>query len=99
MLEQDGEITGVIDWSDAAVTDPALDFARLYRDFGPAFLTAALDAYGGLPGAGPRIEFFARCAALEDLAYGLESGRAEYADAARRSFMWLFPDAEPAGTP
>jgi aminoglycoside phosphotransferase (APT) family kinase protein len=93
LLAQDGEITGVIDWSDAAVTDPALDFARLYRDFGPGFLTEALDAYGGLPGAGPRIAFFARCAALEDLAYGTTSGRSQYAESARRSFAWLFPGA------
>jgi aminoglycoside phosphotransferase (APT) family kinase protein len=84
-------LTGVIDWSDCAVTDPALDFARLHRDFGPAFLAEALQAYGGLPDAGPRIEFFARCAALEDLGYGLRTGRAEYAAAARRSLAWLFP--------
>jgi aminoglycoside phosphotransferase (APT) family kinase protein len=93
LLERDGEITGVIDWSDAAVTDPALDFARLYRDFGPEFLAQALDAYGGLPGAGPRIAFFARCAALEDLAFGIASGRGEYAESARRSLAWLFPGA------
>lgn len=91
VLDQDGELTGVIDWSDAAVTDPALDFARLYRDFGPAFLAESLDAYGGLPGAGPRIEFFARCAAIEDLRYGVTSGRTEYADSAGRSLAWLFP--------
>lgn len=84
-------LTGVIDWSDCAVTDPALDFARIHRDFGPAFLAEALQAYGGLPDAGPRIEFFARCAALEDLGYGLRTGRAEYAAAARRSLAWLFP--------
>ena len=41
-----GRITGVIDWSDAAVTDPALDFARLYRDFGAASSPHALDASG-----------------------------------------------------
>ena len=34
LLAADGRLTGVIDWSDAAVTDPALDFARPYRDFG-----------------------------------------------------------------
>ncbi|MGY1763957.1 phosphotransferase family protein [Geodermatophilus sp. SYSU D00779] len=84
-------LTGVIDWSDCAITDPALDFARLHRDFGPAFLAETLQAYGGLPDAGPRIEFFARCAALEDLGYGLRTGRAEYAAAARRSLAWLFP--------
>ncbi|WP_175561347.1 phosphotransferase family protein [Geodermatophilus obscurus] len=90
LLAEGTRVTGVIDWSDCAVTDPALDFARLHRDFGPAFLAEALQAYGGLPDAGPRIQFFARCAALEDLEYGLRTGRAEYAEAARRSIAWLF---------
>jgi aminoglycoside phosphotransferase (APT) family kinase protein len=76
-------VTGVIDWSDAALTDPAVDFARLYRDFGPAFLEETRHAYGGLDGSRSRIEFFARCAALEDLAYSRKSGRKEYADAAQ----------------
>ncbi|MDG6107026.1 phosphotransferase [Dactylosporangium aurantiacum] len=86
LLERDGAVTGVIDWSDAAVTDPALDFARLYRDFGPDVLAEALDAYGGLPGGTGRIVFYARCAALEDLAYGGAHG-----EAAARSLSWLFP--------
>ena len=93
ILEHRGRLTGVIDWSDAAVTDPALDFARLYRDFGPAFLNAALAAYRGRSPELllPRIEFFARCAALEDIAYGRASGRPEYSRSAERSVSWLFP--------
>ena len=91
LLDDGSGVTGVIDWSDAAVTDPALDFARLYRDFGPSFLDETLLAYGGLSDAAPRIEFFARCAALEDLAYGRRTSRREYAEAAQRSFAWLFP--------
>ncbi|MET7403440.1 phosphotransferase [Dactylosporangium sp. NPDC005572] len=86
LLEHAGAVTGVIDWTDAAVTDPALDFARLYRDFGPGFLAEVLGAYGGEPPAPERITFFARCAALEDLAYG-----GEHARAAGRSLAWLFP--------
>jgi aminoglycoside phosphotransferase (APT) family kinase protein len=86
ILELDGSLTGVIDWSDAAITDPALDFGRLYRDFGPAFLDQALEVYGRRLEIS-RIEFFARCAALEDLAYG----RREYVIAAQRSIAWLFP--------
>ena len=39
-----------------------------------------------------RITFFARCAALEDLAYGRESGREEYTRAAERNLTWLFPE-------
>ncbi|MET7422995.1 phosphotransferase [Dactylosporangium sp. NPDC005555] len=85
ILEHDGEVTGVIDWSDAAVTDPALDFARLLRDFGPDFLAQVRDAYGEIPDMA-RIEFFARCAALEDLAHG-----GEHARAAERSLRRLFP--------
>ncbi len=29
------EVTGIIDWSDAAIVDPAYDFGLLYRDLGP----------------------------------------------------------------
>jgi aminoglycoside phosphotransferase (APT) family kinase protein len=91
ILELGGTLTGIIDWSDAAITDPALDFARVYRDFGPSVLEDAIEAYGALPAAMARIEFFARCAALEDLAFGIETGRHEYAANAERSFGWLFP--------
>ena len=82
ILECDGTLTGVVDWSDAAITDPALDLARLYRDFGPAFLDDAI----------PRIEYFARCAALEDLHYGRSTGRRDYLQAAERAISWLFKD-------
>ena len=91
ILELDGTLTGIIDWSDASITDPAVDLARPYRDFGPAFLDDLLQAYGPLPGATSRIEFFARCAALEDIAYGRATGRREYVASAERSFDWLFP--------
>ena len=92
LLEREGTLTGVIDWSDAAITDPALDFARLHRDFGPGFLADVLRAYRPLPPPSmARIEFFARCAALDDLAFGRATGRREYAANAERSFAWLFP--------
>lgn len=55
----DGDrITGVIDWSDAAIGDPAIDFGRLARDLG-------VDA-------GERARFYAVCTALEDVAFGRE---------------------------
>ncbi|GAA1573803.1 hypothetical protein GCM10009789_29100 [Kribbella sancticallisti] len=91
LLSDGTTVTGIIDWSDAALADPALDFARLYRDFGPSFVHQALQAYGGLDHSLPRIEYHARCAALEDLAFGLTTDRPEYADSARRSIAWLFP--------
>lgn len=92
------ELTGVIDWSDAAIADPAVDFARLYRDFGLDFLRSVIDAYGGLEDADrtlQRVQFYARCAALEDLEYGRGSGRHEYARAAEASIRWLFDVSKP----
>ncbi|MCK2219599.1 aminoglycoside phosphotransferase family protein [Actinomadura sp. ATCC 31491] len=79
-----GTVTGVIDWSDAAVTDPAHDFARLYRDLGPGFfeLTAAHYPFPLTGDDRARIRFHARCALIEDLAYGLSTGPRHYADAA-----------------
>jgi aminoglycoside phosphotransferase (APT) family kinase protein len=54
----DGDrITGVIDWGDAAIGDPAIDHGRLMRDL-------------GVPGD-ERARFYAICTALEDLGYGV----------------------------
>lgn len=52
-----GEITGVLDWGDAAVGDPARDFIFLYEDWGGDFLDLALEGYGpeDHPGFRPRI--------------------------------------------
>ncbi len=40
-------ITGIIDWTDAAITDPARDLAPVYRDLGPKVFELTLDHYGG----------------------------------------------------
>jgi hypothetical protein len=54
----DGDrITGVIDWGDAAIGDPAIDQGRLMRDL-------------NVPGD-ERARFYAICTALEDLEYGV----------------------------
>jgi aminoglycoside phosphotransferase (APT) family kinase protein len=91
-------ITGVIDWTDAGVADPARDLGLILRDLGPGALDAALTALGSVVSVGrDRIRFFARCALLEDLAHGLDTGRSAYAHKSRRGMAWLFPVAH-AGT-
>lgn len=76
-------ITGVIDWSDAAITDPARDLGRLARDLGPAVLPRLLSQLPvGDPGAGERAMFHARCALLEDLEHGLLDQHRRYRAAA-----------------
>ncbi|MDF5756462.1 phosphotransferase [Spongiactinospora sp. TRM90649] len=84
ILVADGAITGVIDWTDAARADPAVDFALILRDLGPGVFENSLAHYDGEwdGAASERAAFYARCALLEDIAYGLaEPSAARYADA------------------
>ncbi|MFD3917730.1 phosphotransferase family protein [Streptomyces sp. NPDC058595] len=84
--------TGVIDWSDAAICDPARDFGLLYRDLGATALHSALRSYGARDGAiRDRAAFYARCGVLEDMAYGIETGRAAYLDKSLAALAWLYP--------
>jgi aminoglycoside phosphotransferase (APT) family kinase protein len=90
VLVDDERVTGVIDWSDAAITDPAYDLGLLLRDTGPQVFEAILAAYGRTDDAlAARALFYARCAAIEDLAYGLRSGRDIYTRNALRALQWL----------
>jgi aminoglycoside phosphotransferase (APT) family kinase protein len=79
-----GRITGIIDWSDAAMADPASDTGRLLRDLGREAIRPE-----------PRAVFYARCTALEDLAYGLGQDRQAYADNAVAALVELFPVSTP----
>ncbi|MEV7323473.1 aminoglycoside phosphotransferase family protein [Streptomyces sp. NPDC093970] len=88
-------VTGVIDWSDAAIVDPAYDFGLLHRDLGPAAARAALSGsrFDAAERAllGERAAFYARCGALEDLAYGIGAARGKYVDNSLAAMAWLFP--------
>ena len=77
-------VTGIIDWTDAAVADSARDLALIYRDLGPEAFELALAHYGGpFDGAGrERALFYARCKLIEDIAHGLRTpGAGRYAEA------------------
>jgi len=78
-------VTGVIDWGDAAIVDPAYDFGLLLRDLGPSALAAALDVYGDDAPA-ERALFYARCSVFEDLAYGGD----RYVAKSIAALPWLF---------
>jgi aminoglycoside phosphotransferase (APT) family kinase protein len=77
-------VTGVIDWTDAAIADPARDLALIYRDLGPEVFDLALAHYGHRfdEADRSRADFYARCKLLEDVAYGVRTpGAARYAEA------------------
>jgi aminoglycoside phosphotransferase (APT) family kinase protein len=83
-----GAVTGVIDWADAGLVDPAADPGRVLRDLGPAALDAVLARLGG--DLRERAVFYARCGVLEDLGHGLRTGQPVYADKAVAALSWLF---------
>jgi hypothetical protein len=88
-------VTGVIDWSDAAIVDPAYDFGLLYRDLGPAAVRLALHSYrtntDEVEAIGARAAFYARCSVLEDIVYGIETGHDKYLDKSLAALNWLYP--------
>jgi aminoglycoside phosphotransferase (APT) family kinase protein len=77
-------VTGIIDWTDAAIADPARDFALIYRDLGPEVFELTLVHYEGHfdDADRERAVFYARCKLLEDIAYGVRTGSRPYAEAA-----------------
>jgi aminoglycoside phosphotransferase (APT) family kinase protein len=88
-------VTGVIDWGDAAIVDPAYDFGLLYRDLGPTAAGLALRTYRTdvhqVEAIGARAAFYARCGVLEDMAYGIETGHDKYLHKSLAALTWLYP--------
>ncbi len=93
LVDGGGAVTGVIDWGDAAVTDPAGDLGRIHRDLGPAALDAALAEVAPADPAAVRVRavFRARCGAIEDLAFGVGEERPAYVAKTLDALPWLFP--------
>jgi aminoglycoside phosphotransferase (APT) family kinase protein len=92
LVDETGRVTGVIDWSDAAMTDPAYDWGLVWRDLGPRVFADGLAAYEhDFDDADvARAVFYARCALIEDFAYGIRDGRTAYLAAARHHFAHVF---------
>jgi aminoglycoside phosphotransferase (APT) family kinase protein len=96
-VDDEGSITGVIDWSDAVLGDPALDLGLVLRDLGPDAGEVAVARYvarapdgADIAGVLPRARFLARVRALEDLAYGVDEDAPLYRDNALRAIRRLF---------
>jgi aminoglycoside 2''-phosphotransferase len=72
---QRGALTGVIDWGDATIGDPALDFVGLHRRHGQAFTERVLARYQGVVDAafGQRMAFYLRYEPFSELLYGAYS--------------------------
>ena len=76
---EDGHLEGIIDWADATIGDPALDFAGLLNDYPWRFLEAVLASYaarGGAvdPDALRRARFYIDVAPIFGVLWATESG-------------------------
>lgn len=89
LVDATGSLLGILDWTDAAVDDPAQDFAGPYLAFGPDGLDRLLQAYA-LAGARPhelfrehivRLSEFRSCVSLG--LHGLRTGNDNYVAIAR----------------
>ena len=72
-LDGQGRLSGVLDWSDAALGDPARDLAGLIHWGNAALLAAA------------RVAWYALCRALGDLAFAVGEGPPAYLGSGRRA--------------
>jgi aminoglycoside phosphotransferase (APT) family kinase protein len=75
LLCESHTLSGVIDWSDAQVGDPAIDFAWLLHGTPSDFGSWVLDAYQGrVDGIERRSLFWHRLGPFHEVAYGLDRG-------------------------
>jgi aminoglycoside 2''-phosphotransferase len=85
LVTEDGALAGVIDWGDAALGDPAIDFAGFLHDLGEAFARQAIASWDGPRAADEtgetllaRAWFYARLAPLHGVRFGLMTGQEDY---------------------
>jgi len=94
LVDRDGNLTGILDWTDAARTDPARDIGSIYRDLGPDLAFRVSEALGQPVTAdeSARIRFFACCRWIEDVAYAVAEppARAAYLRNAGQTFEHTF---------
>jgi aminoglycoside phosphotransferase (APT) family kinase protein len=84
ILCRDDEVSGVIDWSDSRVGDPALDFAWLLYGLDETFAEALLRRYGGSrpvdESLRERALFYHRLGPWHEVLYGLELAGPAYVE-------------------
>jgi len=92
ILVAENMVTGIIDWGGVVVTDPACDFARIYRDVGEQVMDTVLSEYTSIEakreGLRERAIFYGKCLVFEDVFYGLEHN--EYLQKALSALGWMF---------
>ena len=78
-----GRVSGIIDWADAVIGDPAIDFACLYTWYGKSWLKNVLAHYTGNLDAEviSRSRYLAACVAIHCITLGRDLGRVQWVEA------------------
>jgi aminoglycoside phosphotransferase (APT) family kinase protein len=76
-------VSGIIDWGDAVIGDPAIDFAYLYTWYGVSWLENVLVHYTGKLDAEviSRSRYLATCVAIHYITLGQEQERIQWIEA------------------
>ncbi len=80
VLVRDGRVVGVIDWSDARVGDPALDFAWCLHGTSKVAADAIEEAYGLDAGTRERSLFYRRLGPWHEVVYGLDTDQPRFVE-------------------
>ena len=104
LVDTDASLTGIIDWTDAGLGDPASDFLDPRHAFGPAFgdrLLAVYLAAGGVadPALAERVVLLQSMAPVPSFLYGLETDRPAIAERGRQRIAAMADRLEQVGTP
>jgi len=88
-----GRLVGVIDWGDAMLGDPALDFAGLLCQCGETFAERVLARYQGEVDATfrRRVRFYERIIPLHSVTFALTTGDEERLRGGLEFLRWRFP--------
>ncbi len=101
VLIRNGRLSGVIDWGDACLGDPALDFAALWHELGETFAReVAKHGTGGREGTfWLRADLYRRLAPLHGLLHALERGDRRLWEANMRRLKEVAVQAGETGEP
>ena len=87
-----GWVSGIIDWGDTIIAEPAIDFAYLYTWFGKSWLENILVHYTGKLDADviSRSRYLAACLAIHCITLGRKQGRIQWVEAGYAALQLVF---------
>lgn len=92
MVETDGSVVGIIDWTEARISDPAIDLVGHLKVFGERSLQELLKAYvagGGRiwPRVAEHCQFIQRASPVTYAVYALKTGDGDHRAAAQHALL------------